>query len=238
MFTADTHQPIQNSEFSGYTYDEAWRRAKEDVMTASSDEAFDKAYTLVDMTPNGKWDVLSYSSSVSGMPYDYRVKATLEYKDRSDAEDEAHRIFPSEDFYIDVHPEFKTPEKPKLSARAKLAKRIKEPRPQVKEPTSDVIKKDNAQDSAELQQQLDPQVRDIPTTVNQTPSTTDGATFIIYYNGTKYRQRANSAEEARTLLSARIGVERNLLWHIQPEPQDATQGIATGGVTVDGNRRS
>ena len=227
LFTADTHQPIQNSEFSGYTYDEAWRRAKENVMTASSDEAFDKAYTLVDMTPNGKWDVLEYSSSVSGMPYDYRVKATLEYKDRNDAVDEAHRIFPGEDFYIDVHPEFKTPEKPKLSARAELAKRIKEPRPQVKEPTSDVIKKDNAQDSAELQQQLDPQVRDTPTTVDQTPSTTDGATFIIYYNGTKYRQRANSAEEARTLLSARIGVERNLLWHIQPEPQDATQGMAT-----------
>ena len=238
LFTVDTRQPIQNSEFSGYTYDEALRRAKEDVMPGSSDEEFDKAYTLVDMTPNGKWDVLEYSSSVAGMPYDYRVKATLEYKDRGDAADEAQRMFPGEDFYIDVHPEFKTPEKPKLSARAVLAKRIKEPRPQVKEPTSDVIKKDNAQDSAELQQQLDPQVRDIPTTVDQTPSTTDGATFIIYYNGTKYRQRAHSAEEARTLLSSRIGVERNLLWHIQQEPQDATQGIATGGVTVDGNRRS
>ena len=58
-----------------------------------------------------------------------------------------------------------------------------------------------------------------------------GTTFVIDYNGTKYRQRANSADEARDLLSARIGVERNLLWDIQEEPQ----GMATGGVTVDGN---
>ena len=59
----------------------------------------------------------------------------------------------------------------------------------------------------------------------------EGTTFVIDYNGTKYRQRANSADEARDLLSARIGVERNLLWDIQEEPQ----GMATGGVTVDGN---
>ena len=61
----------------------------------------------------------------------------------------------------------------------------------------------------------------------------EGSTFVIDYNGTKYRQRANSADEARDLLSARIGVERNLLWDIQEEPQ----GMATGGVTVDGNAR-
>ena len=61
----------------------------------------------------------------------------------------------------------------------------------------------------------------------------EGATFVIDYNGTKYRQRANSADEAKDLLSARIGVERNLLWDIQEEPR----GIATGGVTVDGNAR-
>jgi hypothetical protein len=59
----------------------------------------------------------------------------------------------------------------------------------------------------------------------------EGATFVINYNGTKYRQPANSAEEARSLLSARIGVERNLLWDIQEEPQ----GMATGGVTVNGD---
>jgi hypothetical protein len=61
----------------------------------------------------------------------------------------------------------------------------------------------------------------------------EGATFVINYNGTEYRQRANSADEARDLLSARIGVERNLLWDIRDieEPQ----GMATGGVTVDGN---
>jgi hypothetical protein len=77
-------------------------------------------------------------------------------------------------------------------------------------------------------------------TRNYTASLTDdnpphggGATFVIDYNGTKYRQRANSADEARDLLSARIGVERNLLWDIQEEPQ----GMATGGVTVDGNAR-
>ena len=61
----------------------------------------------------------------------------------------------------------------------------------------------------------------------------EGTMFVIDYNGTKYRQRANSADEARDLLSARIGVERNLLWDIQEEPQ----GMATGGVTVDGNAR-
>jgi len=61
----------------------------------------------------------------------------------------------------------------------------------------------------------------------------EGATFVINYNGTEYRQHANSADEARALLSARIGVERNLLWDIQQEPQ----GMATGGVTVDGNAR-
>ena len=61
----------------------------------------------------------------------------------------------------------------------------------------------------------------------------EGATFVINYNGTEYRQRANSADEARDLLSARIRVERNLLWDIRDieEPQ----GMATGGVTVDGN---
>ena len=59
----------------------------------------------------------------------------------------------------------------------------------------------------------------------------EGTMFVIDYQGTKYRQRANSADEARDLLSARIGVERNLLWDIQEEPQ----GMATGGVTVDGN---
>ena len=61
----------------------------------------------------------------------------------------------------------------------------------------------------------------------------EGTMFVIDYQGTKYRQRANSADEARDLLSARIGVERNLLWDIQEEPQ----GMATGGVTVDGNAR-
>ena len=59
----------------------------------------------------------------------------------------------------------------------------------------------------------------------------EGATFVINHNGTEYRQRANSADEARDLLSARTGIERNLLWDIQQEPQ----GMATGGVTVDGN---
>jgi len=61
----------------------------------------------------------------------------------------------------------------------------------------------------------------------------EGTMFVIDYRGTKYRQQANSADEARALLSARIGVERNLLWDIQEEPQ----GMATGGVTVDGNAR-
>jgi hypothetical protein len=59
----------------------------------------------------------------------------------------------------------------------------------------------------------------------------DSTMFVIDYRGTKYRQPANSAEEARSRLSTRIGVERNLLWDIQEEPQ----GMATGGVTVDGN---
>lgn len=54
--------------------------------------------------------------------------------------------------------------------------------------------------------------------------------YVVDYNGTEYRQRANSEDEARALLSARIGVERNLLWDIRVDyPRD-------GGVTVDGNR--
>jgi hypothetical protein len=58
----------------------------------------------------------------------------------------------------------------------------------------------------------------------------EDATFVINYNGTEYRQRANSADEARALLSARIGVERNLLWDI---------GVyyPRSDVTVDGNAR-
>ena len=51
----------------------------------------------------------------------------------------------------------------------------------------------------------------------------EGTTFVINYNGTNYQQQANSADEARDLLSARIGVERNLLWDIraQENPQTA-----------------
>ena len=64
-----------------------------------------------------------------------------------------------------------------------------------------------------------------------------GTTFVINYNGTEYRQRANSADEARDLLSARIGVERNLLWDIGVYyPRDGG-GSEGGGVTVDGNAR-
>jgi hypothetical protein len=69
------------------------------------------------------------------------------------------------------------------------------------------------------------------TAVPSSSGGSEGTMFVIDYRGTKYRQRANSAEEARSLLSARIGVERNLLWDIQEEPQ----GMATGGVTVNGD---
>jgi hypothetical protein len=69
----------------------------------------------------------------------------------------------------------------------------------------------------------------------------EGATFVINYNGTKYHQRANSADEARDLLSARIGVERNLLWDIgvyYPRGDVTVDGNATGNYQLVNSNRS
>ena len=60
-----------------------------------------------------------------------------------------------------------------------------------------------------------------------------GNMYVVNYQGTEYRQQANSPGEAKDLLSARTGIERNLLWDIREEPSGGSQG---GGVTVDGNR--
>jgi hypothetical protein len=61
---------------------------------------------------------------------------------------------------------------------------------------------------------------------------TGGTMYVINHNGTEYRQRANDPGEAKDLISARTGIERNLLWDIREEPSGGSQG---GGVTVDGN---
>lgn len=56
-----------------------------------------------------------------------------------------------------------------------------------------------------------------------------GHMYVINHNGTQYRQQANSPDEARDLLSARTGIERNLLWDIHEvgQSQRDTEGVGT-----------
>jgi hypothetical protein len=56
-------------------------------------------------------------------------------------------------------------------------------------------------------------------------------------NGKEYRQRANISREARNLVAARYGIRADSLTVVATEtPPEETQGMATGGTTVDGNR--
>jgi len=162
LFTADGER-VPGQEYSNYTYDEAWQRAKERMSPASTEEGFNKEYKLLNTEPNGVWDVIEHGT--------HKLIDTFKYENRGDAVDRAYELYPDRDFYVAVHPKEQPVEKPVLSPRAKLAKRIKEPRPVAQEPVSDKVKQDNAQDSAELQQQIDPQVRDIPIIVDQSSDT-------------------------------------------------------------------
>ena len=58
---------------------------------------------------------------------------------------------------------------------------------------------------------------------------TGGHMYVINHNGTQYRQQANSPDEARDTLSARTGIERNLLWDIHEvgQSQRDTEGVGT-----------
>ena len=162
LYTTDGEK-ILGQEYSNYTYDDAWQRAKERMSPNSTKEDFNKQFKLLNMDPNGVWDVVEHGT--------HKVIDTFEYENRGDAVNRAYELYPDRDFYIEVHPKDEPIKKPMLSRRAQLAKRIKEPRPVAQEPVSDKVKQDNAQDSAELQQQIDPQVRDIPITVDQSSDT-------------------------------------------------------------------
>ena len=133
-------------EYHNYDYEEAHERAKKAVSPASSMIDFDKAYTLRNVGEgSGKWEI--YRNDIPGVDADgndVNMEQTLEI---IDAETRNQALEQAYEKYTGVIP-FKirpyNPDEPKKepSPRAKLAQRIKAPKPNwnvVYRPTGRVV---------------------------------------------------------------------------------------------------
>lgn len=147
--------PVPGQSYNGYTEDEV----KNKIWSKYGREALDSGeYKLVNMSEDQQWEI-----------YDVKTGQTLEIlkgKNKGEVADKVYDKYAEQGIGFNVRPYV---DPATLTARAKLAKRIKEPRPA---PTP-AVATDNAQDSQELQAQLTGRgtVQDIEPDVAQNFST-------------------------------------------------------------------
>jgi hypothetical protein len=108
---------VPGHEYNGYTRDEARKMAKQKISPASSDKDFDQTYELRDIeTVTGRWRVIEKGTG--------RTLDILDADTRGAAADFAYDTFGGEPgFFIEP---YDGDEKPALSRRAEIAKRIKD----------------------------------------------------------------------------------------------------------------
>jgi hypothetical protein len=122
LYNKETGTPVPGAEFGNYTEEEAWSRAKSKYYTpAASMAEFKLNYDLRDISTNtGRWSIIRRDN-----------EETLEIVDaptRGEATDYARDKYTDViPFYVQPYSGEKEPE-PKLSPRAKLAKRITTPK--------------------------------------------------------------------------------------------------------------
>lgn len=122
-----TGKPVQGQSYNGYTKDEARFRAKQKLSPASSDRDFDLAYGVKPQN-TGRWEIYSFD------PNNESAEETLEIVDAPNRGAAADLVF---DKYNDQKIAFKvrsyygdtqSGSEKELSPRAKLAKRIAQPK--------------------------------------------------------------------------------------------------------------
>jgi hypothetical protein len=134
-----TGQKVQGQEYNGYTKSEVEQRAKQKLSPASSQTDFDLTYGVVPYN-TGRWEIYSFDAA------DDDKEQTLEIVDattRGDAADLVYDKYNADGIAFKVRAYYgdyaknKQPE-PKLTPRAQLAKRIKQPNPS-KQSTHEIV---------------------------------------------------------------------------------------------------
>jgi hypothetical protein len=126
-----TGKPVQGQSYNGYTQDEARSRAKQTLSPASSDTDFNLNYSIQPQN-TGRWEIYSFD------PNDDNAEETLEIVDaeqRGQAADLVFDKYNSQGIAFKVRPWYgdaQAKPEPKLTPRAQLAKRIKQPAPGLK----------------------------------------------------------------------------------------------------------
>jgi hypothetical protein len=121
-----TGKPVQGQSYNGYTQDEARSRAKQTLSPASSDTDFNLNYSIQPQN-TGRWEIYSFD------PNDDNAEETLEIVDaeqRGQAADLVFDKYNGQGIAFKVRPWYGDAQikpEPKLTPRAQLAKRIKQP---------------------------------------------------------------------------------------------------------------
>lgn len=122
------HKPVQGQSYNGYTKQEVYDKAKQKLSPGSSDIDFKQSYEIMPFN-SGKWEIYADDSDFSD------EESTLEIVDANSRGEAVDKVY---DKYNELKIPFKVrpwygdaqprPE-PKLTPRAQLAKRIKQPAP-------------------------------------------------------------------------------------------------------------
>ena len=118
LYSRTTGEPVPGQEYNGYTEEEARARAKGKISPGASDRDFDSAYELRNMSEEQRWEV-----------YDVKTGKTLEIvkgKNKGEVADAVYDKYVDQGVGFQVRP-YEDPSK--LTPRAKLAKRIVQPKP-------------------------------------------------------------------------------------------------------------
>jgi hypothetical protein len=117
LYDRTTGEPVAGQEYNGYTENEAWAKAKQKVSPGSSETDFKRAYELRNMSEEQQWEV-----------YDVNTGKTLEIvkgKNKGEVADAVYDKYVNQGIGFNVRPYV---DPATMTPRAKLAKRIAEPR--------------------------------------------------------------------------------------------------------------